>query len=130
MNVTKAILSLLPDARFVVWENDYARIVWEDTRPLPTLAAVQAAWASIELDDAKQTALAAIRADARKRIYAKYSVETQLSATAGVYPPAFLDQMRTDIAAVIAASNAAEDAVLAAVSVDAVATITPTWPAI
>lgn len=52
MNVTKSILHLLPGAKFVCWENDYNRIVWEDQRPLPSLADLQAVWPTVQANEA------------------------------------------------------------------------------
>jgi len=46
MNITQSILHLIPEAQFMCWENDYARITWNDTNinPLPSLADLELAW--------------------------------------------------------------------------------------
>ena len=72
--------------------------------------------------------IASIRAEARTRIEATYPEWRQRSAALGVYPPEYVAQMQEGIAAVIAASNAGEDAVDAAVDVAAVEAVTVTWP--
>lgn len=74
--------------------------------------------------------IAVVRTDARQRIEAKYPEWRQRSAALGVYPAEYVAQMQADIAAVIAASNAAEDAVAAATTVEQVEAVTATWPVI
>ena len=50
MNITAAILHLIPEAQFMCWENDYARITWNDTntKPLPSLVDLELAWAAVQ----------------------------------------------------------------------------------
>jgi len=50
MNITSCILHLIPDAQFMCWENDYARITWNDanTKPLPSLADLELAWVDVQ----------------------------------------------------------------------------------
>jgi len=64
MNITQAILHLVPDAQFSCWENDYARITWSDTntRSLPTLIALQDAWPLVQAKDLQSQANAAAQA--------------------------------------------------------------------
>ena len=50
MDIAKAILHINPQARFICWENDFARV---DYDPLhigakPTLAECEKAWAEIQ----------------------------------------------------------------------------------
>lgn len=71
-----------------------------------------------------------INAEARKRILTTYPIEKQSSANLGIYPQAYTDKMISDIAAVISASNAACDAVDAAVDVAGVDAVVVNWPVI
>ena len=50
MNITQSILHLIPEAQFMCWENDYARITWNDTntKPLPSLADLELAWVDVQ----------------------------------------------------------------------------------
>jgi len=50
IDITEAILYLVPDAKFVCWENDYNRIDWhpENTKPLPTWQELVDAWPTVE----------------------------------------------------------------------------------
>ncbi len=50
MNITQSILHLIPEAQFMCWENDYARITWNDTNinPLPSLADLELAWVDVQ----------------------------------------------------------------------------------
>ena len=50
MNITASILHLIPEAQFMCWENDYARITWNDTntKPLPPLADLELAWVDVQ----------------------------------------------------------------------------------
>jgi hypothetical protein len=76
----------------------------------------------------KSAAISANQAEARRRIYAKYPIETQLSIQHGLYPE-LADQCVTDIAAVIQAENAAAALIEAATTVAEVEAVqTPVWP--
>ena len=49
INVMETIKYLRPGAKFMVWENDPTRIVWNDTdQTQPTLAEIATAWATVE----------------------------------------------------------------------------------
>jgi len=50
MNIAETILYLVPDAKFVCWENDYNRIDWhpENSKPLPTWQELLDAWPTVE----------------------------------------------------------------------------------
>lgn len=51
MNVTKAILHINPEAKFVCWDNDFDRVEYNDAQHVgvkPTLAECQAAWEEIK----------------------------------------------------------------------------------
>jgi len=50
MKISKAILSLLPDARFSIEDNDYNKIVWLDDREKPSIDEVQAELIKLEND--------------------------------------------------------------------------------
>lgn len=55
MNITTSILHLIPEAQFMCWENDYARITWNDTntKPLPSLADLELAWPLVQAKEAQ-----------------------------------------------------------------------------
>jgi len=57
MNITSSILHLIPEAQFMCWENDYARITWNDTntKPLPSLADLELAWPLVQAKEAQAT---------------------------------------------------------------------------
>jgi hypothetical protein len=96
-------------------------------------AAVQAlidAWPSTRDPAHIAERIDAIRSEARERIEAKYPEWRQRSAALGLYPAAYVAQMQADIAAVIAASNAAEDAVDAATTNPAAEAVAAAWPVI
>lgn len=78
----------------------------------------------------KHVKLTQIRAEANKIIETKWPAWRQNNCALGVYPEAVAAECADDIAAVIAASNSAEDAVDAATTVQDVEAVTPTWPVI
>lgn len=80
------------------------------------------------LSTRKAKKLAAIRSQARTIIMAKYPDFVQLNAANGIYPAVIADPMKADIAAVIVASNLAEDAVDTATTKAEVDAVTPNWP--
>jgi len=55
VNITTCILHLIPEAQFMCWENDYARITWNDTntKPLPSLADLELAWVDVQAKEAQ-----------------------------------------------------------------------------
>ena len=69
-----------------------------------------------------------IRQQAASRITAKWPLWAQANCSLGIYPDATVAQCASDIAAVIAASNTAEDAIEAATTVAEVEAVTATWP--
>lgn len=69
-----------------------------------------------------------IRVDAASHITTKWPLWAQNNCALGIYPEATVAQCAADIAAVIAASNAAEDAIGAATTVAEVEAVTATWP--
>ena len=50
MNIAECILYLNPQAKFVCWNNDYKRIVWNKSHTgiKPTLAELEAVWPTVE----------------------------------------------------------------------------------
>jgi hypothetical protein len=50
MDITRAILHINPDAKFTCWENDFERVVWDESNvsDKPTREEVETAWAEIE----------------------------------------------------------------------------------
>ena len=64
MNITTCILHLIPEAQFMCWENDYARITWNDsnTKPLPSLADLELAWVDVKVADLQSQANAKAQA--------------------------------------------------------------------
>lgn len=80
------------------------------------------------LPDVRALKLAEIRSEAASIIEAKWPLWKQNNCAMGVYPEAVAATCTDDIAAVIASSNAAEDAVDAATTVAEVEAVTPVWP--
>ena len=52
MNLIECILKIYPDWRGVVWDNDYAKIRPHEleTRPIPTLAELEAVWPEVQAE--------------------------------------------------------------------------------
>jgi hypothetical protein len=49
MNITQSILHLIPEAQFMCWENEYARVEWgTNTKTLPSLADLELAWVDVQ----------------------------------------------------------------------------------
>ena len=91
----------------------------------------QAAVAGAELAAVKAIRIAAINAECRTRLLARYgSAEEQVSRAIGVYGAQEQADMQAGIAATIDASNTASNAVLAAADIAAVEAVTVAWPAI
>lgn len=75
--------------------------------------------------------IAAINAECRSRLLARYGpAEEQVSRAIGVYGSAEQSAMQSGIAAAIDASNAAQNAILAAADIAAVEAVTVAWPVI
>jgi len=98
----------------------------------PVLAAdglsVTVAAISRPLDDLKTERIAAINADCTARILARWPLEKQISALAGVYGPAELAAMTAWVDDHIAASNVATSAVFDATTQTAMEAVTVAWP--
>lgn len=99
---------------------------WYRPEPQPTQTELNAA----ELPARKQNKRDEINKEATRRILAAYPLEKQSSANLGVYPQTYLSQMTADIAATIVASNAACDAIDAAVSTAEIDNVSVNWPVI
>lgn len=83
------------------------------------------------LDDIRAARIEAINAECRGRLIARFGpAEEQVSRSIGVYGQAERDALAAGIGAMIDASNAASNAILAAQSAAAVEAVTVTWPAI
>jgi hypothetical protein len=76
----------------------------------------------------KNLRLILLRNEASRLITTKWPLWAQNNCALGVYPDATVAQCTADIAAVIAASNTAEDAIEAATTVAEVEAVTATWP--
>ena len=51
MNIADVILRINPNARFVIWGNDFSRIEWNDAQHQgvkPTIEQCEAAWAEMQ----------------------------------------------------------------------------------
>ncbi len=91
----------------------------------------QAAVAGAELAAVKAIRIAAINAECRARLVARFGDALEKNSRAvGAYGPADQAALKPGIEAMIDASNAASNAVLAAADIAAVEAVTVTWPAI
>ena len=101
---------------------------WRHPSPQPTPAQLAAA----ELPAAKQFAIAANRAECSRRIFARYPAGRQSSVALGIYSGAKAEAqaaiMKDWIADMVAAENAAADAIEAATTVAAVEAVSVSWP--
>jgi hypothetical protein len=87
--------------------------------------------AAAVLPAAKAKHIAAINAECRSRLLARYgSAEEQVSRAIGVYGAQEQADMQAGIAATIDASNTASNAALAAADIAAVEAVAVTWPVI
>ena len=68
MNIAAVIEFLVPGAPCAVWNNAYEGIEWQDSRPMPTLAAIEAAWPEVEAKANKAAALTSYTAAIQKRL--------------------------------------------------------------
>ena len=127
MNYGQIMLYLRPQASNGVEYFAHADgVMWVG----PGVGPTQQEIADAELPAAKSFAVAANRAEARRRILARWPLEQQSSATLGIYPQSVADTMRANIAAVIAAENDAADLIDAATTVAEVEAVVPNWPVI
>jgi hypothetical protein len=133
MMLAEALKFLRPDIDFLqgcVLQDDGAGPyikAWRHPELQPTQAEIEAA----ALPVSKAGRIAAINAECRARLLARYGpAEEQVSRTIGVYGAQEQSDMQAGIAATIDASNTASNAVLAAADIAAVEAVTVTWPAI
>lgn len=84
----------------------------------------------IPLATAQAAAIAAIRAEAATLIALHYPQWRQNSAALSMYTTAYTTKMQDDIAAVIKASNTAEDAIAATTTNEQAGAVMATWPTI
>lgn len=81
------------------------------------------------LDAVKANRIAAINAECRARLIARYgTAEEQVSRSIGVYGATEQTALATGVAATIDASNTASNAVLAASTIEAVEAVSASWP--
>lgn len=100
---------------------------WTSSLRRPTDAEIAAAM----LPAAKHARIAAINAECRGRLIARYgTAEEQVSRLAGIYGEAERAAMHAGIAATIDAANVAQNAILAATTEAQAEAVTATWPAI
>ncbi len=115
--------------RDVVIQAATGIVDWRRPEPQPTPAELAAA----ELPAAKQFAIAANRAECSNRIYARYPAGRQSSVALGIYSGAEAEAqaqvMKDWISDMVAAENAAADAIEAATTVQAVEAVSVSWPA-
>lgn len=97
---------------------------WNRPEPQPSQAEIDA----VAVPALKQFKLSQIRAEAKTRIEAIYPQWRQLDAALGLLPGTYVEQMRSDIGAIIQASNTAEDAVDAAATLEAIDAVEVVWP--
>lgn len=119
-------LGYVPYEDFMASHNNATgqiEVEWYIQNP-PTQAEIDAA----VLPATKASRLTDIRAEAKTRIEALYPQWRQLDAALGLLPDTYVEQMRADIAAIIQASNTAEDAVDAATTIEAVNAVEVVWP--
>lgn len=83
------------------------------------------------LELAKSTKIAEINEECRSRLFTRFGPpEEQVSRSIGVYGEAARLAMSVGIEATVDASNAAQDAILAATTIPQVEAVTVTWPVI
>lgn len=107
-----------PHTWFQNAENRAAMGITEEPDIVPTL------------DEVKTRMLSQIRSTASILINAKYPFWVQINCANGIYPVSLAGQMITDIAAVISASNVAENSVTIATTTAEVNAVKPAWPVI
>lgn len=136
MSLAKALRNEYPGITFgpggdgadcVVVEHNGEQYIaeWNRQEPKPDEATLLAAYNP--LPDAKIEKIEKIRAEAKSVIESKWPVWKQSNVALGVYEGT---TCADDIASVITASNAAEDAVDAATTVQEVEAVSAIWPVI
>ena len=114
------------DRHFVVHgRSDGTDVLEWLSGPRPTDAQIAAA----ELPAAKAARIASINAECKTRIFARWPIEKQISATLAIYGAIELTAARDWIDRHVDASNVASDNVDAATTVAAVEAVTVAWPA-
>jgi hypothetical protein len=105
-NLNEAIQLLVPAAKYMVWENDYDKIVWNDSRKIPTKKQIEAVLTVIEEAEngkKKQQSIAELKASVHAYIQGYYPADTQMlfvvtylkylaDLARGKVPSAFEDQ--------------------------------------
>ena len=123
-----SIISQLPT---VVQDCIGAADLGGGTYRLDFAASSRAATAAEVLEAARAVRIAAINAECRARLIARYGpAEEQVSRSIGVYGAQAQSDMQAGIAATIDASNVAQNAILAAADIAAVEAVTVAWPVI
>lgn len=106
--------------------NDVVYLNWSSVEQQPTEQQIIDA----ELPAIKSYQKEVIRRQANEIITAKWPIWKQNNAQSGIYPAAVLLECNNDIAAVIEASNVAEDSIDSATTVTQAESVTATWPII
>lgn len=102
-------------------------VSWNSSTQRPSIAEIAAA----SLPAAKSVRIAAINAECRARLIARFGeAYEQVSRSLGVYGVAEKTAMVDGVSATIDASNTASNAVLAATTIIDVEAVTVTWPVI
>lgn len=115
----------VPPQSFIrlLWSSADVQL-WDDVNGTATLAEIKAQTGIL-------TELVKLVKDkANELIVNKWPLWAQNNCALGIYDSATFDQCKADIAAVITASNTAEDAINNAVSLDAALAVVPAWPVI
>lgn len=108
-------------------ESTGVALIWLAQSARPTDAAIDAA----ALPTVKSARIAAINAECRSRLLARYGpAEEQVSRSIGVYGSAEKTAMEVGIAATVDASNTASNAVISAATEAAVGAVSVSWPVI
>lgn len=118
---TRLIFSPLQATPHLIYEQAIVEL-WEDLDGTAT-------WADIKA----QTSIIAhlqsiVKTEAKLEIEKKWPLWAQNNCALGIYSSATINQCKTDIAAVITASNTAEDLISNAVSMDAALAVKAVWP--
>lgn len=105
----------------IIYDNNVVEL-WEDT-------AGTATWTDIKTNTGVIAYLqSVVKAEAKQVIEKKWPLWSQNNCSLGIYSSTIIAQCKTDIAAVISASNTAEDNIANAASLDVALTIKASWP--
>ena len=124
--LAQALAYLFPGIDFtrdVVIQDGVGIIEWRRPEPQPTAAEIAAAM----LPATKAARIAQINAECKARIFGRWPLEKQMSATLGIYGAESV-AMRDWVDRHIAASNVASDQVDTAATVAAVEAVAVAWP--